>query len=331
MIALLAALRWDWFKLARRWIPWIVLTVLLLLSQLNLIAGVVGYRDLRRAGNPVVTVPGPDGSSVSIRCSELLGGNIDVLPDGIPPDAANALQTQCQDQQTAAQREIVRQYESITLPGSIIDALNIGLSITLILLAILAASHLGAEYAWGTVRPNLIRGIGRWRYLAARLVLLALVGVGALLAIVVVTVLTSLVIRHFSPPPPSVQAANWSHAALVLGKASLSLIPYLLFTSFLTLLVRSSGAGMAIAIGYYLGEHVVVQIVGNLTSRTQAVASYLIGQNIDAWAGVSFLGLGHTKVGNTHALIVLAGYAFVLACAAFCLFARRDVGGASAG
>jgi ABC-type transport system involved in multi-copper enzyme maturation permease subunit len=331
MLALLVALRWDWFKLARRWIPWILLTVLLLLSQLNLLAGFVGYQDLRRAGDPLVTVPGPDRSSVSIHCSDLLAGRTDVLPEGTPPDVATALQAQCQDQQTEAQHELVRQYQSITLPGSIIDALNIGLSVTLVLLAILAASHLGAEYAWGTVRPNLIRGIGRWRYLAAKLIVLALVGVGALLAIVAITALASLVVRHFAPPPPSVQTASWNHAAVVLGKASLSLIPFLLFTSFFTLLVRSSGAGMAIAIGYYLGEHVVVQTVGNLTSRTQAVARYLIGQNIDAWAGVSFLGLGHTKVGSVHALVVLAAYAFVLACAAFCLFAWRDVGGASAG
>ena len=86
---------------------------------------------------------------------------------------------------------------------------------------------------------------------------------------------------------------------------------------------------MAISIGYYLGEHVVVAIVGSLSSRTQAVARYLLGQNIDAWAGISLLGLGHTKVGTTHALLVIAGYAALFAVAAFYLFDQRDVGGAS--
>ncbi|HTE84028.1 MAG TPA: ABC transporter permease subunit, partial [Dehalococcoidia bacterium] len=252
-------------------------------------------------------------------------------PEGTPPEVTDSLRPQCQDEQTQLQRQLSSQYRDITLPGSIPDALNLGLPVAVILLAILTSSHLGAEYAWGTVRTNLVRGIGRWRYLAAKLILLALVSAAALLAIVVLTAMSSLVARHFAPPPSELaRAASWSRAAAVLGKGWVALIPYLLLTALATLLARSSAAGMAISIGYYMGEHVVVAIVGGLSGRTQTVARYLLGQNIDAWAGLSLLGLGHTKVGNTHALLVLVAYAMVLACAAFYVFERRDVAGASA-
>jgi hypothetical protein len=49
---LIGAIRWDWFALARRWIPWILLAVLLLLSQLSLLAAFFTYRGLRDAGDP---------------------------------------------------------------------------------------------------------------------------------------------------------------------------------------------------------------------------------------------------------------------------------------
>src|SRR5205823_3099575 len=109
-----------------------------------------------------------------------------------------------------------------------------------------------------------------------------------------------------------------------------ALIPYLVLGAFVTILSRSSATGMAVAIGYYLGEHVLVAALGGLSSRSQTVARYLLGQNIDAWAGISFLGLGHTKVGATHAILVLAAYTVVLAAAAFYRFERTDVTGPSA-
>jgi ABC-type transport system involved in multi-copper enzyme maturation permease subunit len=143
---------------------------------------------------------------------------------------------------------------------------------------------------------------------------------------------SSLAARHLVPPLSQAAGnASWSHAAVVLGKSWGALIPYLVMGAFVTILTRSSAAGMALAIGYYLGEHVVMAVLGGFSSRSEIVARYLLGQNIDAWAGISFLGLGHTKIGVTHAVLVLAAYTLALAAAAFYLFERSDVTGPSAG
>jgi ABC-2 type transport system permease protein len=329
MSELFSAVRWDWFALARRWIPWILLAVLLLLSQLSLLAAFFGYQGLRNAGDPVVMAPQPFGEPVAVHCRDIAGGDARSLPPSIPPQFFPALQSQCVQEQAQYQRELSDLYQTISPAGSIVEALNVGLTVALVLLAILVASHLGSEYGWGTVRTNLVRGLERWRYLAARLILLAVLGVCALVALTALTALDSLIAIHFATPPSAVAAANWSHPLALLGRACVALIPYLLLTAFVTLLTRSSAAGMAIAIGYYLAEHVVVQIVGNISHRTQTVAHYLIGQNIDAWSGASFLGLGQASVSQRHALLMIAAYSLVLAAGSFLLFTRRDVGGAA--
>jgi ABC-2 type transport system permease protein len=326
---LFSAIRWDWFALARRWISWILLAILLLLSQLSLLAAFFAYQGLRNAGDPVVMAPQPFGEPVAVRCRDVSGGDVRALPPSTPPQIVPALQAECAQEQVQYQQELSSLYQTISPAGSIVEALTIGLTVALVLLAILAASHLGSEYGWGTVRTNLVRGIERWRYLAARLILLALLGVCALVVLTALTALDSLIAIHFATPPNTVAVANWNHSFTLLGRACVALIPYLLLTAFATLLTRSSAAGMAIAIGYYLAEHVVVQIVGNISHRTETVAHYLIGQNIDAWSGVSFLGLGQATVSQRHALLVMATYSLLLAAGSFMLFTRRDVGGAA--
>jgi ABC-type transport system involved in multi-copper enzyme maturation permease subunit len=332
VVDLLRAVRWDWFKLSRRRIPWILLAVLLVMSQLSLLAAVGLYQGLRHSGGPVVLLPQENAQPVRVRCRDIAGGNFSSLPDGTPDEVARSVADQCQSEQARFDGELAVAYRSITMPSSIVQALNLGLAVELVLLAILAASHVGAEHAWGTVRTNLARGVGRGRYLGARFIVLTLLAGGALLAILVVSAFSSVVVQHFIPAPGQLPKSDtWAHVAQAFGKGWIALIPYLLLTGAVTVLSRSSAAAMAIAIGYYLGEHVVVGIVGSLSTRTQAVARYLLGQNIDAWAGISLLGLGHTRVGATHALLVLIAYAAALGVAAFYVFERQDIGGASTG
>ena len=330
--SLLSAVWWDWFKLSRRWMPRILLVILLLMSQLSVWGAFFSYKSLHRSGAVILAATQEGHPPIAMACEGILAGSVQGLPQDSPPEAVEGLQDQCREEQAHVQSLLVQEYANFTLPGSITNALNIGLSVALILIAILATSHIGAEYGWGTVRTNLARGIGRWQYLAAKLILLALVAAGALLAIVAITAVSSLVARHLVPAvfQPAGTTA-WRHTAVALGKSWVALIPYITLGAFLTVLTRSSAAGMALAIGYFLGEHVVVAVLGGFFKRSETVAGYLLGQNIDAWAGISFLGLGHTKVSATHAVLVLVAYALALAGVTFYIFERSDVAGPSAG
>lgn len=61
------------------------------------------------------------------------------------------------------------------------------------------------------------------------------------------------------------------------------------------------------------------------------VTNYLLARNIAAWVGHALLGQAPPAVSTLHALLVLLAYSVVIGGAAFCLFFRRDIVGASAG
>ena len=330
MDSVFTSVRWDWFKLARRRMPWILLVILLLLSQLTFWASYFTYQNLRQSGGSVFVPSGPGTRPVSVSCDAVLAGNADKLPPNTNPQVLQGLQAQCRQGQAGLQQQLARQHDAVALPGSIPNALNLSVSVGLILVAILTASHFGTEYTWGTLRPNLVRGVGRLQFVAAKLILLALVAAGALLVVVAVTALSSAVASHLAEPPAVLSASTtWAHTAGVLAKSWVALVAYLAFSSFVTVLTSSTAAGMSIAIGYYIGEPIVVLILNGAFGWFDSVAHYLLGQNISALAGLSTFSQGGASVGSLHAFLVLLAYTVLLCGATLFIFERRDVASAT--
>ena len=254
------------------------------------------------------------------------------MPAGASPQVLAGLQAQCRQQQVQLGRQLAAEYDQIALPGSIVASLNLAVTVDLILLGILTASEIGAEYGWGTVRPNLIRGIGRWQYTIAKLVLIALAAAGSLLVVAAATAVSSAIARSVAPPPDQfTSATTWAKAAIALLKGWTGLIPFIAFAGFAAVLTRSTAAGMAISIGYRLAEGVVVAILGAIFGWFGTLSHYLLGQNIEAWAGLSFLSGGAPGLGAMHAGLVLLAYTAVLLAASLYLFEIRDVAGSSGG
>ena len=326
------AVRWDWFKLSRRWIPWILLIILLLLSQLGVWGNYFRYTNLQQTGGTLTVGAEGAGGRTEVSCSDVRAGKTTQLPPGTSPQVIQGLQIQCRQLAGQTQTELQTRYNDFTLPGSIPTTLDFGVSIGLILLAIITASEFGAEYGWGTVRPNLIRALGRWQFIAAKLTLLALLTAAALLLMVGVTAISSVAAHNLVTAP--VQAGGtptWGHALVMLVKSWVGLIPYLVFAAFVTVLARSSAGGMAIGIVYYLGEQIIVAIFTGLFGWFSNLARYLLGQNIAAWAQLTGFGQGQTSVSTPHAFIVILVYTLVLGGLAFYIFEKRDVTGAAAG
>lgn len=332
MNALAISVRWDWFKLARRWMPWILLVILLLMSQLAIWANYFGYQSLHQTGGTIPLAGGPGRRPIAASCKDVLAGNVAGLPPNTSPEVLQALQTECRQTQIRLNQQLGQFYRTFTLPGSISSTLGLAVSVELILLAILTASHLGAEYGWGTVRPNLARGIGRWQFVASRLILLVILAGAALLVVVAAIALSSVVAASLTMAPEGFSnTATWSDALLAIAKGWVACIPYIAFAGFATLLTRSTAAGMAIAIGYVLGEQIVVAILGGLFSWFGMISRYFLAQNLGAWAGLSFFAQGQTSVSSQHAFLMLLVYTIVLGDGAFLLFEMRDVSGASGG
>ena len=343
MINIANLLRWEWFKLQRRWIPWILLALLLLFSQISVWGSFFSYSSLERTGGEIPLPveagregpfgPRPEGRIPTVSVNDLLAGDFSHLPADMTPEVIAGLVAQAQQQVAQQQAQLQRLYDDFAMPGSIPNALRTAQTFGLILLAILTASLIGTEYGLGTLRSVLVRGTGRWPYLAVKFLTLAVTAAVALLLVLGVTALSSLIATALAGSPPGDWASpNWADAGVALGKAWFSFIPYLALTGFMTVLVRSSAAGMAIGLGYYFAEQIVVQLFSNFFDWFSTVADYLLMQNISAWAGgFSFGAGGGGGPGTLHSFLVLAVYTVAFGIAAFWLFQRRDIAGASGG
>jgi ABC-2 type transport system permease protein len=269
-------MRWEWFKLRKRWMPWIMLVVLLLLSQL-------------------MTV----WLSYSVYQSD--------------PDSGS--------------------YASFTLPQSIPFTLHevYTNAIGIILVVILTASVMGAEYGWGTVRSVLSKGTGRWQYLASKVLLLWLLVGGALLIMVGVTAADSLIAQAMAggAPEGASVSARWIDVPVAFGKVWFGLLPYIALTAFVTVLSSSMAAGMAASLVFYPVDAGVTYALLSKFESFEAVAVCLPWYNGCAWT----LGPGSIEAGGRviaypsglQAFLVLTVYILVLTGLAIWVFQRKDV------
>ncbi len=332
--------RWEWFKLQRRWMPWILLAIMLLFSQLFIWGTFFSYKSQVQSSGEVFIGGRDIEGSFRVSCNDVLAGNTSSLPSNISPDMLQELKRQCASMAQGRDSQLREMYSGFTIPGSIPNVLGVAQSMGMILIAILTASTLGTEFGWGTMRAVLVRGTGRWQYLTAKLVLLALLAGAALLVVSVVTLATSALAGALAPQPPpgEVDSLGWNDAAINFGKAWFAMLPFVALAACVTMLTASSAVGMAVALAYYFAEQIVVGIFINLFDWFQNVADYLMVENINTWmqgnqqGRVSFGGdgnLAEATTGELHAFLVLSAYLLVLGVIAFRRFQKRDIAGAS--
>jgi ABC-type transport system involved in multi-copper enzyme maturation permease subunit len=338
MMHLIRLMGWEWFKLRQRWMPWVLLGILILFTQLLVWAGYFTYTNLQATGGQV---PLPRQDDVTpgrffrlVSCNDLREDPQAAVPEGTPPEVIPLLLAQCEQQAGQFEAQLRQQYGAFTLPGSLPGAYNIAVSIGLILIAILTASVIGSEYGLGTLRPMLVRGIGRMPFLAAKLALLLLAVAVALLIVSVATVISSLIAADIAQAPPGGpgEADTWAEAGMALGKAWLALIPYIALTALLVVLTRSAAGAMGISLGYYLMEGILVVLLTALIAGFDRVADYLLIGNINAFIEGN-IGPPDAAIEVTtgHAAIVLAAYTVAFVVPALAIFKRRDIAGPSGG
>ena len=69
ILHLLSLMRWEWFKLRRRWLPWILLTIFVLLTQLIVWVPFLVYRTDPDVGSDAFVLP----NSVTLGISSMFG------------------------------------------------------------------------------------------------------------------------------------------------------------------------------------------------------------------------------------------------------------------
>ena len=267
--------RWEWFKLRRRWVPWILLGFVLVVNQ-------------------------------------LIFWLVAALTDDIS-------------------------YQSTS--ENIANGLGFSAFFGPFVAVILAAVVVGGEYGWGTLRPVLSKGAGRWQLLASKISVVALF-TAALLIILCITVTISGFIAEAVLTAPETTESYGDISALDLlalyGRMLYAFLPYVTLALFLVVLTGSNGVGVALSMGYYIGENIIVVPIIQNFSWSEQVFAYLLGPSVSAWQNIppnndgaiaTFGGIS----GMAHGFIIVTIYGAVLAAAAIALFLRRDIAGAKGG
>lgn len=328
--------RWEWFKLRRRWMPYILLAVLVLITQLSIWATILAYNEARTRSDSVA-FEGPDGALLEFDCYDVVEGRADFSQVGEVEESM--LVDDCQDWDERRRENMASIYDLITPPGSAVFTMSIGQSIGLILIAILTASLIGTEHGWGTLRFLLVRGVRRWHVLASKLGVAWLAFAAALLLIGVLGTLAGQIIDGLLSGAEGLESNTpWDEVTELFGRSLLSVIPYVAMVSLVTVAVRSSAAGIGVGIGYYFLEQTMVGIFGAFFDWFQNIAEFLPVYSMEAFVntggGISIGGGGGESpdyAGDLHTLLVMAAYTLVAGALAFYLLHRRDVGGASRG
>ena len=349
IVHILRLTRWEWFKLRKRWMPWILLIVALAVVQATLWGFYASYGNVGNEytdGYPGVPDARGRAPIVSISCADILEGTADakveMVIDEMREDTRKRVEQRrergnCPDivEQIAEDRQ--RHRELFVLPGGLANALGVAQYIGVLLVMILGASTVGAEYGWGTLRTALTKGTGRSQFLGAKALSLVLFSVAGLLVVSLIVVVSSLIAASLTLGDGGglAGAGQWSTVAVMFGKATYVLVAYAILALFLTVLTSSSSMGIAMSLAYYFAELILGRILGDLFAWFDNVSDFLIGFNTAAW--MSETGVVTTEgslfpvsdpPGALHAFLVVAAYIIVLGAAAFWLFQRRDVAGA---
>ena len=347
-IGMLSLTRWEWFKLRRRWMPWILLAILVVFPQIGMVSSYFIYRGDISSSNfeaelvYVAEAENAEGSRVEVQftCADFQNGGMPRSVAALPPEDRAAVMATIEDQhrvfcedESGLQESDSRRF--FIMPASIYNGLSAASFMGIIVAIVLAASVMGTEYSWGTLRTSLVSGVSRRRFLASKVMTLMAVAAGAVLVTAAVIALTSLLftllVRHVGG---DLVEGEWAIAFIMVGKTFYAIAPYLMLAVFFAVLTSSTGIGIALALGYYMVEGITAGILNELLSWFHHVANFMLGPNVVAWLAHHDViqatpGIGADgQLSTIHHFLVILAYALALGAAAFWRFERKDVTGA---
>lgn len=217
------------------------------------------------------------------------------------------------------------------LPEILPNAFDVISGLGSILLVVLAASLVGSEYGWGTVRAMVGSGVSRSKLLAAKLIaiveMIVLFVVGGIFAALVTSTAITVVGGHDF-------TLDWLDGA-TLGDIGMMFVgtTFLLFVSAVigfavATVTRSLAAGIAIGIGYSIAESILGAILTSLGGAGETISKALISTNSNSISALNTFNevqVGDDAPSVAMAFVVLTIYCIVFLTAAFVTFRKRDI------
>jgi len=300
-------LKTEFFKLRKRWLPYVLMVVMLASVLLPIVINYINYNDILSKHpelNDVEVIINPDGST------EITG-----LPHPEPGSSFDF-------ESSFLARQLARYKQSLVLPGAMENVFNSVPGFGMFLVIVFAASVIGNEYAWGTVRQSIARGTSRLSYFVAKLLTSAIgAAAGILIAVLagfIATIITSLLVEG---------AILWEGFAAwfftSLGCSFLVIAVYLAMANFFAVALRSAMAGMAVAVAWFIGESIVLALVSMSTGWLADTSVYFISYNTS-----QLLSIGGAEGFDGFLwkpVLILAGYIVVFIAGAYGVFRRQDL------
>ena len=217
-------------------------------------------------------------------------------------------------------------------------ALSLMASFGVALAIVLAASSMGNEYNWKTIRTALISSESRFKFLTAKLISIGLMILIGMATGVVVGIIMSLITNGIGGYEYDFSFLTGEYAwqqFLQFWRTFFTVIPFALLGFMMAIVGRSAMPGIATGIGVLFLEGVITMFMRLAGGWIAKVPDYLLSANVNVITALNELprGFGRMGVGTTgdtaptvtHAYITLAAYALAFLVFAYYLFRKRDV------
>jgi ABC-2 type transport system permease protein len=294
---MLRPLRSEIYRLRHRWMPWMVLGVIVVL-------GFLMYELIYTTLNAQIQL--------------IKGGNAPAsVTQGDP----------------AATLKTLEQTVAMVRPGNISDfGVSLVAGLGSVMLIVFTASHVGTEFTWGTLRTVLASGIGRAEFLVAKLVSILLFAiVFAIVGIAAVVAASFLVSTQ-----AGFDTSGFDGAAVLSSswRTLYAFLPYIALTSVIVVWIRSTGAGVAAGLVIYFAESLIAQLLIQFNRDFATIANLGIARNVQALSRATVrvgVNTGPSPSGapalpdQTQAAIVLAVWTAIFIALAFWRLRTRDV------
>ena len=223
------------------------------------------------------------------------------------------------------------------LPVALPFALTMLASFGTVLACILAASSIGNEYNWRTIRTILISSESRIKLLAAKLIsIIIYVLIGMVIGLIVgfIMSLITTAIGGYEFDFSFATSTYWLDQFVQFWRTFYIMLPYILLAFLFGVVGRSAMPGIAVGVGVFFLEPIISGLMSLAGGWVAQIPDYLIRSNFSVIDSLNNLPgrLGNAFLGNTsqtltltHAFIVLAIYVLLFLVISFYLFRKRDV------
>jgi ABC-type transport system involved in multi-copper enzyme maturation permease subunit len=199
---------------------------------------------------------------------------LSLLRSGTSPAPANGVPTDVQIKQLEDAIQTLR-------PGRI-NELGVGFvtGFGSILMIVFAASHVGTEWAWGTLRTLLASGASRMGFLITKYVTLLAFALLFMVLGFAAAIAASFLVS--SQAGLDTNGLDIGLAASAAGRGVYGFLPYMALSSLIALWFRSAGGGIAAGLVINFTESIVTSVLVSFNKDFVTIANFGLSRNIQS-------------------------------------------------